>query len=136
MTKTFPERVEKQARKVGVHESAIADVLARADAQGISAQLNSGEKPGKQIRAWIEQQRAFRPHWFGDKPAEKKDDPAADAKGKKNPWSEKNWNPKAQYDLTRAIGAKAAGEIAESAGSFLGANAPGQKRLTSRFQKV
>src|SRR5689334_17486061 len=115
MSKNPAERIQKQCAKVGVHVSAIPDVMERYQAGEFSA----GQGQGKTIRAWLESQRETKAHWFGEKPAKE-----AKMKGATNPWSKQGWSLKAQGECVKALGVEKSAQIAKAVGCALGSTKP------------
>jgi hypothetical protein len=65
------------------------------------------------------------------------DNPVEKVSSKTNPWGKDSWDSLKQQSIVKSLGAEKASAIAKAANppSFVGANKPGQKNLTSQFEK-
>jgi hypothetical protein len=119
------------AAKAKVVPEAMDDVLLYAEklfdvdeSGAITARDNVGVTPGIDIEAWISDRVKDRPHWFPRTNGGGSRGDLGSGNRSANPWSKAGWSLAAQGEVVKAKGEAAARQMAEAAGSKLGATRP------------
>ncbi len=113
------------------HEDALmhADRVFEIEEDGsVVTRDNVGVTPGMNPLAWLQDMQEKRPGWWPASRGGGARGSSATAFSGNNPWSPGNWNMTEQGKVLRDKGAEKAKQLAESAGSFVGAASPTVKK--------
>lgn len=122
--------VRKAAITAKITDTALEDVLLfadhyfeRVDGKTVTKEVG-GLMPGLDPGAWLADQREKRPHWWPGSTGAGANGGGPGGGGGDNPWSKAKWNTTEQGRIVREKGLDKAKQLAEAAGSFVGAAHP------------
>jgi len=122
------DQIRAAAQKVGLAPTAVEDALLLGETQ---LEVVEGKVITKETALtpdlWLESQKNVRPHWWPNSVTAGARGGTGMSAGGNNPWSRQHWNLTAQGQFSRANGLEKASQMAQMAGSSVGATTPPEK---------
>jgi len=133
--RTIHDAVRSAATKLKVLDTAQEDVLMLAERVfdvaedgTVTVKDGVGATPGVAPDIWLSEMQSKRPHWWPPSQGGGARGGSGAGGFANNPWAAEHWNITRQGQMVREHGTEKASQMAQAAGSFLGATRPAVKK--------